>query len=128
MQLSDGIGGNGGKKKKRRKIKRTVSHARRSQIRGNESHKNLLTIENDLRASVDKNAAYSSVLTGGSEEEEGGDGYDTYDDKGEEYKDARQTKRKEGNRAAIFETKSDIANEGKQKYIDIEEEQLIVDN
>jgi len=37
-------------------------------------------------------------------------------------------KHKEVNRAVISETKSDFANEGKQKYIDIGEEQLIVDN
>jgi len=73
MQLSDGAGRNGSKKKKKRKVKRAVSLARKSKLRGNESHQNLLTIENDLQA--DKNAHYGSgsVLTGGSDEEEGVD-------------------------------------------------------
>ena len=71
MQLSDGVGGNGSKKKKKRKVKRAVSLARKSKLRGNESHQKLLTIENDLHA--EKNAHYSSVLTGGSDQEEGVD-------------------------------------------------------
>ena len=71
MQLSDGAGANGSKKKKKRKVKRAVSLARKSKLRGNESHQNLLTIENDLQA--EKNAHYSSVLTGGSDQEEGVD-------------------------------------------------------
>ena len=71
MQLSDGVGGNGSKKKKKRKVKRAVSLARKSKLRGNESHQNLFTIENDLQA--EKNAHYSSVLTGGSDQEEGVD-------------------------------------------------------